>query len=317
MAKRTPNVLEGKLQPKQTPQEANASLLVAGLAPNAAVAREWSGYPFGKVEKTVDLTSTLNCIVDAAERVNAGDLGDVEALLTAQTVTLNAVFVNLAYKASKTRLMDHFESYLKLALKAQSQCRTTCEALAELKTPPIFTKQANIAAQQVVNNGMMVAGSRVRESQTAQNEVMEAYGERVDGGTATAAGGGDRRNTQPDPEHWKARPGRRETPTEAAKEPYNANSVGYWRSSQLKWTPEAPAEVSLRAKGDRPCGPKNAPPQLRSRLARRRSPRSAGQFSRRWRFGEPQDAGRRANRPCITYAPLAPRRWFSLLEPWR
>ncbi len=109
--KRKPDVLEGKLKPNQTPQEANASLLVAGLAPNAAVAREWSGYPFGQVEKTVDLTFTLNDIVDAAERVNAGDLGDVEALLTAQTVTLNAVFATLAYKANVTRQMDHFERF--------------------------------------------------------------------------------------------------------------------------------------------------------------------------------------------------------------
>jgi hypothetical protein len=188
MTRRKPNVLEGKLKPKQTPQEANASLLVAGLGPNAAAAWEWSTYPFGEVEKTVDLTSTLNSIVEAAERVNVGDLSDVEALLTAQTVTLNVIFVNLAHMANQTQQMGHLESYLRLALKAQSQCRTTCEALAELKRPPVFTKQANIASQQVVNNGTMIAGSRARDSQTAQNEVMEAHGERLDGRTAAAAG---------------------------------------------------------------------------------------------------------------------------------
>lgn len=189
-AKRKADVLEGKLKPKQTAPEANAALLVAGLGSNAAAAWSWSEFPFGEVKNTVDLTSTLNGIVEASERVNRGDLGDMEALLTAQTVTLNAIFVNLAYKANKMQRIDHFESFLKLALKAQSQCRTTCEALAELKRPPVFTKQANIASRQVVNNGTMVAGSRARETLSEQNELLEVNGERLDCGAPEKAGPG-------------------------------------------------------------------------------------------------------------------------------
>ena len=48
------------------------------------------------------------------------------------------------------------ETYLRLALKAQSQCRTTLESLAEIRNPrPVaFVKQANIAhGHQQVNNG--------------------------------------------------------------------------------------------------------------------------------------------------------------------
>ena len=37
------------------------------------------------------------------------------------------------------------ETYLRLALKAQSQCRATLETLAAIKNPPvIFAKQANV-----------------------------------------------------------------------------------------------------------------------------------------------------------------------------
>src|SRR5690606_26950893 len=45
--------------------------------------------------------------------------------------------------------------YMRLALKAQSQCRTTLETLAAIKNPPVvFAKQANIAhGPQQVNNG--------------------------------------------------------------------------------------------------------------------------------------------------------------------
>ena len=190
-AKRKPNEFALRRKPNQTPQEANASLVVAGLATNAVAAWEWSAFPFGDVEKRVDLTATLNNIVDAAERVNRGDLGDEEALLTAQTVTLNALFVSLAHSARTTKLMDHLDRYLRLALKAQAQCRATCETLALLKNPPVFTRQANIASQQVVNNGTMVAGSRAGDSSSEPNQLLEAHGERLDGGATRTAGSGD------------------------------------------------------------------------------------------------------------------------------
>jgi hypothetical protein len=187
---RKPNEVVGKLKPGQTPQEANAAVLVPGLGSNAAAAWEWSTYPFGDVEKRVDLTATLNEIVDAAVRVNRGDLGDAEALLTAQTVTLNAIFVDLAHRSHESKYVDHFDRYMRLALKAQSQCRATCETLAVLKNPPVFARQANIAhGPQQVNNDQP---SRAGNLETGKIKVLEAHVERVDVGTAGTAGAGDR-----------------------------------------------------------------------------------------------------------------------------
>jgi len=47
------------------------------------------------------------------------------------------------------------ETYMRLALKAQSQCARTIEVLAAMKNPPVvFAKQANIShGHQQVNNG--------------------------------------------------------------------------------------------------------------------------------------------------------------------
>jgi hypothetical protein len=87
--------------------------------------------------------------------------------------------------------MDQKEQYLRLALKPQSQCRATIETLAVLKNPPVFTRQANIAGQQVVNNGTMVGASRAREIESAPKELLEAHGQRLDGGKASQAGEGD------------------------------------------------------------------------------------------------------------------------------
>ena len=42
---------------------------------------------------------------------------------------------------------------MKLALKAQSQCRTTLDSLASMKNPAVHMRQTNIANNQQVNNG--------------------------------------------------------------------------------------------------------------------------------------------------------------------
>lgn len=81
-----------------------------------------------------------------------------EAMLVAQAHALDIMFSSLAQRAalnSKAGYLGATESYMRLALKAQSQCRTTIEALGELKNPrtTTFNKQVNIAEQQQVNNG--------------------------------------------------------------------------------------------------------------------------------------------------------------------
>jgi hypothetical protein len=158
---RDPKLLNRRPPHDQTSAQFGAAMLVDGLVPHAVVAREWARAPMGTREK-MDLTSTVEKIEETARRVSAGDLSHAEAVLTAQTVTLNAMFANLA-------------------------CRATCETLALLKNPPVFARQANIASQQLVNNGTMVAASRAGSSENARNKLLEAHGERLDGGEASQA----------------------------------------------------------------------------------------------------------------------------------
>ena len=93
-----------------------------------------------------------------AEKVQAGDLSGMESLLVAQAIALDSIFTELARRAALDmgEYINAADTYMRLALKAQSQCRTTVEALAEIKNPrPVaFVKQANIAnGPQQVNNG--------------------------------------------------------------------------------------------------------------------------------------------------------------------
>ena len=93
--------------------------------------------------------------------------------------------------------LDVVDRCLRLALKAQGQCRATLETLAALKNPPaaVFAQQANIAhGPQQVNNGVPAQDCerpvRMRAiRQLGQNELLEYQdGDRLDTGAAGAAG---------------------------------------------------------------------------------------------------------------------------------
>ncbi len=115
-------------------------------------------------------------------------------MLAAQAHTLDAIFNNLARRAIRAEYMDHLDRYLKLALRAQSQCRATWETLATIKNPPMigYVGQANIAhGPQQVNNAPPAAddASRAPENADLQSKLLEeSDDERLDIGAASAAG---------------------------------------------------------------------------------------------------------------------------------
>ena len=90
------------------------------------------------------------------------------------------------------------DTYMRLALKAQAQCRSTLEALAEIKNPrPVsFVKQANIAnGPQQVNNGVKPdkyaqAHAHAEQNTCWKNELLEhEHGNYLDTGAQGASGG--------------------------------------------------------------------------------------------------------------------------------
>ena len=139
----------------------------------------------------IPLQDLVNEVRAQGRLTNEGNLERPVATLTAQAHVLDSIFNKLAARASIN--IGHYpeavERYLKLALRAQSQCRATLETLAAIKNPPVvFAKQANIAhGHQQVNNG--VPASHAAEAENAPNKLLEEdHGQRVDAGAARAAG---------------------------------------------------------------------------------------------------------------------------------
>lgn len=141
---------------------------------------------YGKNFGDLDLGGLIDALTVQTKLATDGDLARGEAMLTTQAHTLDAVFNNLARRAINAEYMNNLDRYLKLALRAQSQCRATWETLATMKNPPMmgYVRQANIAGgPQQVNN------APARENPDLQNKLLEENsGERLDFGTADAAG---------------------------------------------------------------------------------------------------------------------------------
>jgi hypothetical protein len=143
------------------------------------------------------LTVALREQIDLVTAKN--DLTRAESMLICQAHTLDALFCVLTKRATMNlgEYMSAAESYMRMALRAQSQCRATLETLATIKNPPnpTFIRQANVAhGPQQVNNGTAPADdpSRAREAEKAQNRLLEQQnGERLDTLTACAASGAD------------------------------------------------------------------------------------------------------------------------------
>ena len=133
------------------------------------------------------MTETFESLRESVAKVRKGDLAGPEAMLVTQADSLNAIFTELARRAALNigEYINASERYMRLALKAQAQCRATIETLAALKNPAvIIARQSNIShGPQQVNNG---PAPRADENLNQPNELLEHHVEpRMDLGAAT------------------------------------------------------------------------------------------------------------------------------------
>jgi len=183
-----------KLSVKAESEEQKAAALVRSVT-SPTVRGAVTTQAFSKAFGETDLQSLVNELGKQCKRVRDGDLARAESLLMTQAHSLDAIFNELARRAALNmgEYLNATERYLRLALKAQSQCRATLETLATIKNPPvIYAKQANIAnGPQQVNNGTVPAHVG-GETSIEPNKLLEQQNEqRLDTGTQGAAIGAD------------------------------------------------------------------------------------------------------------------------------
>ena len=200
-AKRDPNAFE-VVASKDTTSQALAKLATTSVL-SAVTLKRYSGA--GDALEVPDLVTEMR---RAGDEVVAGDMGRVERMLVNQAMTLDSIFNDMAQRSGRQDSYKGIEVLMRLALKAQAQARSTAEALALLKNPMPYIKQANMTTgPQQVNNtyagtpshsgiqsgGTLEHSARAQagagNSQSEPNKLLEAdHGQRLDIGAQAAAG---------------------------------------------------------------------------------------------------------------------------------
>ena len=167
-------------------------IVLSSNTQNAVGISAWS-----KFAGEADLQELCNDLGEQTVKVQDGDMRPIEGMLYRQAKTLETMFTSLARRAANQDGLKQFQVNLTLALKAQAQCRSTLEALAEIKNPrPVqFVKQANMTTgPQQVNNGYAGTPSHsgiqsgAGNIQSEQNKLLEAdHGQRLDIGAQGTA----------------------------------------------------------------------------------------------------------------------------------
>ena len=169
-----------------------ADYLTTGVLGNAKLIHSFTK----SIPTTPEMTfSTLIAAVERrADDVQAGDLKSLETMLTCQSMALDAMFLYLSERAINSGLLNQYDIFMRLALKAQNQCRTTLETLATIKKPrqTVITHQANISngPQQVNNtppqhNGHQALADTTQPHLLSNEHTAEQW---LDTGTASTAG---------------------------------------------------------------------------------------------------------------------------------
>lgn len=178
------NNLNVVTSPTKSRERALAEVGLSSIMANANTSRKFAAGTIG----IIHLNESIEVMCEKMEKVKAGDMTEAEVTLMAQAVTLDTIFNELARRAALNmgEYITAADTYLRLALKAQGQCRATLETLAEIKNPRqvAFVKQANIAhGHQQVNNGAAQGESLAHAGKSAipSNEQLGLNnGERLD-----------------------------------------------------------------------------------------------------------------------------------------
>lgn len=166
---------------KKDVKEGYAKVALSPSVHAGAVVEQYGNALFGK--DNMDMHCLEQAVREATEAINNGDMKAVEAMLYGQAVALQTMFTNLARRADcRQGRLDNIEALLKLAFRAQNQCRMTLETLSNVKNPlVVYARQANITSgPQQVNNGL----THATEKTITQNELLEdSHVKRLDGRT--------------------------------------------------------------------------------------------------------------------------------------
>ena len=131
------NALLIERTPDETGAQAMARKLLEPDFRHALTASAFAGHALGKNIAGPGIMDFITHLQSAGAKAESGDLAIATRVLAAQVTTLDSMFTELARRAACNmgEYINAAERYGRLALKTQSNCRATIEALAKLHQP--------------------------------------------------------------------------------------------------------------------------------------------------------------------------------------
>lgn len=126
-----------KSEPDKSDARNLADVALSAAANGMAATRLFARGSFGDL----GTTELFESHIDRCKAAKAGDLGNQKAMLAAQADALNSIFTEMARRAALNmgEYIGATETYMRLGLKAQAQCRATIEALDSLASGRVQT----------------------------------------------------------------------------------------------------------------------------------------------------------------------------------
>lgn len=171
---------------EQSPDETGAMAMARKVLDpgfrHAATASSFAGKLLGDLIEHPGLMDYVHHVLKVGDKAEAGDLAIASRLLASQAITLDSMFTELSRRTALNmgEYIDAAERYGRLALKAQSNCRATLEALAKLHQPREQTVRhvhVNEGGQAVIANEFHHHSEGQRNAETAnQSHAASAAG---------------------------------------------------------------------------------------------------------------------------------------------
>lgn len=143
------------------------------LAPSTAATRIVNAIEGRLFGENLDIVAAVDVLKAAEKSIHGGDLRGPESMLIDQATALQSLFVRLVEWGWSQSQATHVDTMLRLALRAQNQCRMTLETLSNIKNPPVvYARQANVTTgPQQVNNGVPTGVRDIENRQTQLSEL--------------------------------------------------------------------------------------------------------------------------------------------------
>lgn len=125
----------------------------------------------------LDSGTAMDKLLNSAEKINNGNISEIENMLMTQAKTLDYLFYDSINKLVNLDMINQIEVFTNIAFRAQAQCRKTLATLAEIKHPKrtTFIHKQNNAIQ--VNHAVKSPSEENKISSKVANELLEVKNE--------------------------------------------------------------------------------------------------------------------------------------------